>query len=128
MKKKLIYKSKICGKVPVTISVNRYAKNGALSVQLYKHPNKNGDAYFGSITVNLPEIIPENCAYVDTNNMSGVLPFLKEYNLATQLPIVAESSLCTYPLFAFNMEKLREYAPEDVAAYESYIHNKKSEV
>lgn len=123
LKKKLIYKSKTCGNVPVTISVNRYAKNKGLSVELYKYPYKNDDSYFGSITVNLPGGAPKHCAYVDTNKMSGVLPFLKEYRLAAPLPIVAESGFCTYPLFVFNIEKLREYAPEDVATYESYMHN-----
>lgn len=128
MKKKLIYKSKICGNVPVTISVNRYDKNRGLSVELYKYPNENDDAYFGSVTINLPAGAPEHCAFVDTNKMSGVLPFLKEYGLAAPLPIVAESGFCTYPLFVFNIEKLREYAPEDVAAYESYTNNKESGV
>lgn len=97
-------------------------------MELYKYPNENDDAYFGSITINLPEGTPEHCAFVDTNKMSGVLPFLKEYGLATPLPIVAENGFCTYPLFVFNVEKLREYAPEDVAAYESYMHNNGSEV
>lgn len=126
--KKLIYKSKTCGKVPVTISVNRYDINGSLSVELYKYPNKNEDSYFGSITVNLPGVIAKHCAYVDTNKMSGVLPFLKEYGLAAPLPVIAERAFCTYPLFVFNIEKLREYAPEDVAAYESYLRKKESEV
>lgn len=128
MKKKLIYKSKTCGNVPVTISVNRYAKNEGLSVELYKYPHENDDAYFGSITVNLPEGAPKYCAYVDTNKMSGVLPFLKEYGLVAPLPIVADSGFCTYPLFVFNIEKLREYTLEDVATYEFYMHKNESGV
>lgn len=127
MKKKLIYKSKKSGNVPVTISVNQYDKNKGLSVKLYKYPNENDDAYFGSITINLHGA-PEHCAFVDTIKMSQVLLFLKEYGLAVPLPIFAENDFGTYPLFAFNIEKLREYAPEDVAAYESCMCSKKSEV
>ena len=117
MKKELIYKSRILGIVPVTISVNRYANNGCLYIGLDKLPDEYGDDYFGSITVNLPGSVPEHCAYVNTNNLSGILPFLKEYKLAKPLPVVGKSGFCTYPLFLFNIEVLHEYAPEDVEAY-----------
>lgn len=117
MKKVLIYKSKILGDVPVIISVNRYANNGSLYIGLDKRPDEYGEDYFGSIPVNLPGSVPAHCAYVNTNNLSGILPFLKEYKLAKPLPVVGGRGLCTYPLFLFNMTVLREYAPEEVDAY-----------
>lgn len=116
-KKELIYKSRILGEVPVTISISRYANNGCLYVGLHKRPDADGDDYFGSVTVNLPGSVPEHCAYVATNNLSGILPFLKEYKLAKPLPVVGGSGFCSYPLFAFDMQKLRDYATEDVDAY-----------
>ena len=116
MKKELIYKSRILGNVPVTISVNRSA-NKCLYIGLDKRPDEYGDDYFGSITVNLPGSVPEHCAYVNTNNLSEVLPFLKEYKLAKPLPVVGESGSCAYPLFQFVIECLHEYAPEDVKTY-----------
>jgi len=116
-KKELIYKSKILGSIQVTIVVGRYAKNGSLYIGLYKEPDEFGDNTFGDVTVNLPGNVPEHCAYVDTNNLSGVLPFLKEYKLATPLPFVGGNGFCAYPLFQFDIERLREFAPEDVEAY-----------
>ena len=116
-KKELIYKSKILGNIPVTIMVGRYANNRSLYIGLLKRPDEDGEDFFGDLTVNLPGNVPTHCAYVDTNNLSGVLPFLKENKLATPLPFVGSSGFCTYPLFQFNIERLRELAPEDVEAY-----------
>lgn len=128
MKKELLYKSKIMDTIPVTLVIGRYVKNGSLYVGLRKKPDEYGDDFFGDITVNLTGTVPVHCAYVDTNNLSGVLPFLKQYNLATPLPFVGTSGYCTYPLFQFDMEKLREYAPEDVETYLKAPLNKASEV
>ena len=116
-KKKLIYKSKILGSIQVTIVVGRYTKNRSLYIGLCKEPDEFGDNPFGDVTVNLPGNVPEHCAYVDTNNLSGVLPFLKEHKLATPLPFVGGNGFCAYPLFQFDIERLREFAPEDVEAY-----------
>ena len=116
-KKELIYKSRILGDVPVTIVVYRYTSNGCLYVGLNKRPDEHGDDYFGSVTVNLPGSVPEHCAYVNTNNLSGILPFLKEYKLAKPLPVIGTRGFCAYPLFQFDIERLREFAPEDVEVY-----------
>ena len=118
-KKELIYCSKVCGNVPVTISVRRYANDNSLCVTLHKQPDEYGDDYFGSITVNLPAKLPEDCAFIDTNKLSGVLPFLKKYGLAKPVSITANSNWCAYPLFQFNLEKLREYTSEDVQIFEN---------
>ena len=123
MKKELIYKSRILGEVPVTISINRYASNGCLYVGLNKRPDEYGDDYFGSITVNLPGSVPKHSAYVNVNGLSGILPFLKEYKLAKPMSVVGESGFCAYPLFRFDLEKLREYAPDEVAAYLSAVES-----
>lgn len=126
--KELIYESRILGSVPVTIVVGRYANNGCLYVGLNKRPDETGDTSFGSVTVNLRMLPPANCAFVDTNNLSGVLPFLKKYKLAHPLPLEMGSNFCSYPLFQFNMEKLWEYAPEDMASYVAGAHHWESEV
>lgn len=80
-----------------------------------------GDGYpepYGNVTVNLGRKIPPYCAFVDTNNMPEAEDFLTDNRLASFTGLVQESGYCTYPLYRFNAERLRQLCPGGMAAYE----------
>lgn len=80
-----------------------------------------GDGYpepYGNMTVNLGLKIPPYCAFVDTNNMPEAEDFLIDNRLASFTGLVQESGYCTYPLYRFNVERLRQLCPSGMAAYE----------
>lgn len=80
-----------------------------------------GDGYpepYGNVTVNLGRKIPPYCAFVDTNNMPEAEDFLINNRLASFTGLVQESGYCTYPLYQFDAERLRQLCPGGMAAYE----------
>lgn len=80
-----------------------------------------GDGYpepYGNVTVNLERKIPLYCAFVDTNNMPEAEDFLINNGLASFTGLVQESGYCTYPLYRFDAEMLRQLSPGGMAAYE----------
>lgn len=65
----------------------------------------NGEP-FAAFTVNIEDDLPENLAYLDTNNVRGVLEFMIENNLAEDTGFTGESGFCTYPLVRLNLDKI----------------------
>lgn len=65
----------------------------------------NGEP-FAVFTVNLDDDLPENMAYLDTNNVRGVLEFMIENNLAEDTGKTGTSGFCTYPLVRLNLDKI----------------------
>lgn len=58
---------------------------------------------YGNLTVNLGERLPENMAYVDTNNMPDAERFIKDNDLGTFAGKKKQSGFCEYPLYKFNI-------------------------
>ena len=68
-------------------------------------------------------IMPIYCAFLDENNFPGIGKRLEKAGIAEPYtrfgtPVAAESGFCTYPLFRFNAERLREMDHEGLAEYE----------
>lgn len=101
----------------VVLDVNTYADNKSLYVGLTSISCGEPEPY-GDVTVNLAANVPPYCAFVDTNNMPELERFLVENRLAEFTGLQQESGYCTYPLYLFNAEKMREYCPDGMAAYE----------
>ena len=57
---------------------------------------------YGNLTVNLGERLPENMAYVDTNNMPNAERFIKDNKLGKFTGKTRKSGYCEYPLYEFN--------------------------
>lgn len=80
------------------------------------------DGPITTLSVNLgPEtgnmsLIRPNQAFIDTNNNTVAEEWLQELELAEPYqrfgePVVAYSGWCAYPLYEFNIDKLKEYDP-----------------
>lgn len=115
MNKDMVYESK-WGKVIVELSLSRYADNKNLFLELIATDGEYPEPY-GNITVNLGTV-PDYCGYVDTNNMPEMENFIMENDLGDYCGISKQSGFCEYPLYVFNVDKLRELCPDGLAEYE----------
>lgn len=64
-----------------------------------------------TLTVNLPgaEDLPADYAYVDVNNFPEAEEFIKKYNLGEPTGLTKQSGFVVYPLYKFDLQKLKEY-------------------
>ncbi len=118
--KKLIYHSDFIGDYEVELDIETYQDNGRIFIGLIM----NEDDYpepFGVVTVNIDAPAPNYCGYLDTNNLPDVEKFITENDLGEFTGITGMSGYCVYPLYMFNVDKLRELCPEQMAAYEHSI-------
>lgn len=81
-----------------------YRDNDNLAVCL----NEADGMPYATLTVNLGIKLPQNLAFVDTNNCPWAERFLRETGIATPMGQTASSGWCTYPLYKFDMSKLAE--------------------
>lgn len=119
-KEKLIYRSEYTGDNEVELDIQTYHNNGRIFISLIT----NEDGYpepFGDVTVNIDAPAPDYCGYLDTNNLSNVENFIRENDLGEFTGLTCRSGYCEYPLYLFNVDKLRELCPEQMAAYEHSI-------
>lgn len=101
----------------VQLTVNTYMNNKSLYVGLTTVEDGFPEPY-GDVTVNLMDSVPSYCAFVDTNNMPEVEDFLVKNGIAEFSTFQQKSGFCSYPLYVFDAERLRELCPDGMAAYE----------
>ena len=101
----------------VTLTVNTYVDNKSLYVGMATAEDGVPEPY-GDVTVNLLSSVPAYCAFVDTNNMPELEDFLVGNGIAEFTGIQQRSGYCSYPLYLFDVEKMRELCPDGMAAYE----------
>ena len=101
----------------VTLTVNTYMDNKSLYVGMTTEEDGFPEPY-GNVTVNLLTSVPPYCAFVDTNNMPQLEDFLVENGIAEFTGLEQKSGYCNYPLYQFDVEKMRELCPDGMAAYE----------
>lgn len=101
----------------VTLTVNTYVDNNSLYVGMTTAEDGFPEPY-GDVTVNLLSSVPPYCAFVDTNNMPELEDFLVKNGIAEFTGLMQKSGYCSYPLYQFNVEKMRGLCPDGMAAYE----------
>ena len=67
----------------------------------------NGEP-FADLTTNIMPL-PDNMSAVDTNNCSWAEDLIEDYELGTKKKTTLSSGFCTYPLYEFDMNKVKEY-------------------
>lgn len=119
MEKTMKLSSRYGGEYQVSLEINTYLNNGCMYIGLVEqgeYPEPYGD-----LTVNLEGKAPDYCGYVDLNNMPELERFIEDNNLGGFTGLTRRSGFCEYPLYMFNVDKLREMCPDGMQAYEAGI-------
>lgn len=119
MDKTMKLKSQYGKEYEVSIEINTYLNNGCMYIGLVEqgeYPEPYGD-----LTVNLAGKAPDYCGYVDLNNMPELEKFIAENDLGEFTGLTQRSGFCEYPLYLFNVDKLRELCLDGMQAYEASI-------
>ncbi len=85
-----------------------YKNNETLAIELID----DEDEPFAVLTVNLQGqsdllIGSGDMAYVDTNNCPFADEFLRKSGLGTPVGVYGQSGYCSYPLYRFDLERIR---------------------
>lgn len=86
--------------------LSQYSYNGNLAIEAYDADN--GEPY-ASVTVNLGLLLPE-FAFIDVNNFPEIKEILESLGIAKYAGATRCSGYCKYPLYQFEMDKLKEYS------------------
>lgn len=103
--------------VTVELYISSYANNKSLYIGLESVKEDYSEPY-GDVTVNLNGKPLSYCAYVDTGNMPELEAFIAENKLGSDTGLKQRSGYNEYPLYMFDVEKLRELCPDGLAEYE----------
>lgn len=93
--------------------VTSYHDNGNMAIVMI---DAEDDEEFGVLTKNLGEVEP-GYAFIDTNNNSGAIKMLKKYKFAKDENYYESSGFTSYPLYKFDLEKMKDYIHPDSDYY-----------
>ena len=91
----------------VHVELTKYVDNDTLAICLIA---KNEEP-FCTLTVNIGESniwANESSAFVDTNNCPWAEEFIQKNGLGMPIGYMGHSGFCSYPLYHFNLDKLKE--------------------
>lgn len=109
----------------VSLAISTYLNNSGLYIGLVS----NADGYeepYGDMSVNLAYRAPDYYAYVDVNNMPELELFIRDNGLGEFTGLTQGSGFCSYPLYMFDADRLRELCPDGMASYEQQIAKKRA--
>ena len=90
------------------LQIDHYLADSSLVIDIV-----NPDDHIARITTCLDRLtVHEDEAYVDTNNCPWAEDFIKEYRLGDDTWIREQSGFCTYPLYKFDMDRIKEFCLE----------------
>lgn len=94
----------------VKLEVSKYVNNGNLAISMiYFDEEMKCWLPYATLTVNLNKL-GEGLAYVDTNNCPWAERFIEEHKLGEETGKFGWSGHCIYPMYKFNVEKIKEVA------------------
>ena len=119
-KKEVTYNSSITGETQVTFDIQQYMNNKAMYISLMCRED-GCEELFGDVTVNLSFEAPDYCGYLNVNDMPDIEQFITDNELGEFTGFTQRSGYCEYPLYMFNVDKLRELCPDGMEMYEANI-------
>lgn len=120
MNKQLKMNSRFTGSVKLELEINAYLDNHRMYIGLIETDGEYPEP-FADLTVNINAPCPDYCGYVDTNNCPELEDFIAEHGLGEFTGMMGSSGFCSYPLYMFNVERLREVAPESMERFERSV-------
>lgn len=118
--RQVTYNSSYTGDTPVTLDIQQYMNNKAMYIGLMC--NEDGqEEPFGAVTVNLSVAAPNYFGYLKVNDMPDIEKFITDNDLGEFTGFTQRSGFCEYPLYLFNVDKLRELCPDGMSMYEANI-------
>lgn len=107
----------------VSLNIGQYSINDGMWIGIISYEDGYPEPY-ADLTVNFEGKVPDYYGYVDTNNLPEAETFIKENKLGTFTGMVKQSGFCTYPLYQFDKERLKELCPSGMDMYEQEIRKK----
>ena len=93
----------------VTLRIKSYREHSNLAIEMFC-ADSDWEEPFAMLTTNLPNYdLPNDLAFVDTNNLRTGFDFILKYKLG-ELIGFGQSGFCTYPLIKFNLDEVKKYA------------------
>lgn len=120
MNKQLEMESRFSGKVKLELEISSYMDNNRIYIGLVEVDGEYPEP-FADLTVNISAPCPDYCGYVDINNCPELEGFIEKYGLGEFTGLMGNSGFCSYPLYLFDPEKLREVAPEGMENFERTV-------
>lgn len=120
MNKQLEMDSRFSGKVTLELEINAYRNSNRMYIGLVEVGGEYPE-HFVDLTVNISAPCPNYCGYVDINNCPELENFIEKHGLGEFTGLMGGSGFCSYPLYLFNPEKLREISPEDMELFERTV-------
>ena len=109
------------GEEEVKLVVANYANNNRLYIGLLSRDEDDPDFFepFDDLTVNLTvaDLKNPNEAFIDNNFSREKIQFIEKNKLGKVIPVTFQSGFCTFQAVAFDIERLREFAPEGVEEF-----------
>lgn len=94
------------GTYKVGLGVSEYLSNGSLAIELI---DAKGREPFAILTVNIEEEgANKETAYVDINGFPWAQKFIEDNELGEFTGKYGRSGFCVYPLYKFNLDKIKE--------------------
>lgn len=115
------------GEEEVKLVVANYANNNRLYIGLLSRDEDDPDFFepFDDLTVNLTvaDLKNPNEAFIDNNFSREKIQFIEKNKLGKVIPVTFQSGFCTFQAVAFDIERLREFAPEGVEEFVNQLGN-----
>lgn len=107
----------------IALKVASYEHGGNLAIEMIDWTDGEPELW-DVLTVNLPEKIEQDCAFIDVNNLGDeILPWLEKNDLAKPTGRMMKSGYVEYPEYRFNAQKLQELSPQGYADYVKYLQS-----
>ena len=120
MNKQLEMESRFSGKVKLELEISSYMDNNRIYIGLVEVDGEYPEP-FADLTVNISAPCPDYCGYVDINNCPELEGFIEKHGLGEFTGLMGNSGFCSYPLYLFDPEKLREAALEGMENFERTV-------